>query len=318
MKHLRTLRHISEVAKTGSIRKTAERMNLTPSALTRKIQDFEQELGTEIFERMAGGVRPNAAGELLLRHIREQISDFDRLRSQIADLSGMRRGHVAIACSQAFAHHFIPHEIARYREQFPQVSFEVRVIDHREAVAALHAHEVDLALVLQPPAGQDFQALVTSAPTLCAMMAAGHPLAGAVAAPGAETEPGPDLPVRLRDCLRYPLILPDRSTAGRYLFEIALRRAGMEAEVAVTSNSFEFVRSYLLREPLIGFQVMSGLPPLPEQAATGLVFRQVDRRDAATATLALGQLRGRSLSVAAAKFAEQVSRSLDRDNAAGG
>jgi hypothetical protein len=108
------------------------------------------------------------------------------------------------------------------------------------------------------------------------------------------------------------LILPDRTTAGRYLFDVAIHRAGLEANVAVTSNSFEFVRSYLQREPLVGFQVMSGLPPLDERERSGLVFHRVDDRDAPTATLAFGQLRGRSLPVASAKFAEQVLKSLDQ------
>jgi DNA-binding transcriptional LysR family regulator len=299
VKHQKTLTYIAAIAKTGSIRRTAERVNLTPSALNRKIQDFEHELGTEIFERLPGGVRPNAAGELVLRHIRDQLSDFERVKSQIADLSGMRRGHVTIACSQAFAYHFIPDEIARYRAQFPVVSFEVRVIDHREAIAALNAHEVDLALVLQPPAEPLFRVLVSCAQPLCAVMAVDHPLAG-------------NSPVRLHDCVRYPLILPDRTTAGRYLFDVAMHRTGLECDVVATTNSFEFVRSYVVREPLVAFQVMSGLPPRREREHVGLAFREVDRRDAPSATLALGQLRGRSLPVASAKFAEQVSKRLDQ------
>jgi DNA-binding transcriptional LysR family regulator len=301
MKHLRTLGYIAAVAKAGSIRKTAAQANITPSALNRKIQDFERELGTEIFDRLAGGVRPNAAGELVLRHIRDKLSDFERVRSQIADLSGMRRGHVAIACSQAFAYYFMPEQISRYRAQFPLVSFEVRVIDHHEAIAALNAHEVDLALVLQPPAGTIFQILFSCVQPLCAMMAIGHPLA----APG---------PVRLRECLRYPLILPDHTTAGRYLFDAAAHRAGIEGNVVVTSSSFEFVQNYLLREPLVGFQVMSGLPPPEQRKRLGLAFRRVDSRDAPSATMALGQLRGRALPVAAAKFAEQVSKSIDQQS----
>ena len=296
MKHLKPLTYIAVIAKSGSIRKAAERISLTPSALNRQLQAFEREIGTEIFERLAGGVRPNAAGELLLRHIRDQISDFERVRSQIADLGGMRRGHVTIACSQAFAHYLIPKEIERYRSTFPLVSFEVRVCDHREAVAAMDAHEVDLALVLQPPAAPAFQVIFSCAQPLCGMMAADHPLAGAS-------------PVRLRDCLHYPLALPDRTTAGRYLFDVATHRVGLPFDVRVTSNSFEFLHAYLLIEPLVAFQVMSGLPPVSKRR--GLVFREVDRRDAPTATLALGQLRGRSLPVASAKFAEQISRSID-------
>ena len=102
MKHLRTVTYVAEVARAGSIRRAAERLNLTPSALTRQIQDLEYELGTPIFERLPQGMRLNAAGELFARHIRDQAADLDRVRSQIADLSGVRRGHVALACSQAF------------------------------------------------------------------------------------------------------------------------------------------------------------------------------------------------------------------------
>ena len=66
MRHLRLLSYINEVARTGSIRRAAEQLNLTPSALNRRIQDVEAELGTAIFERLPRGVRLNAAGELLI------------------------------------------------------------------------------------------------------------------------------------------------------------------------------------------------------------------------------------------------------------
>lgn len=298
MKHLQTLNYIVAIAKTGSIRRTAARVNLTPSALNRKIQAFEHEIGTEIFERLAGGVRPNAAGELLLRHFRDQLSDFERVRSQIADLSGMRRGHVTVACSQAFAYHLIPEEIESYRRKFPLVSFDVRICDHGEAITALNAHEVDLAMVLQPPAVPGFQVLHSCAQPLCAFMSAHHPLAGTK-------------PVRLRECLRYPIALPDRTTAGRYLFDVATHRAGLQFNVVVVSNSFEFLRSLVARESVVAFQVMSGLPPSNEVG--DLLFRRVDPRDAPTVMLALGQLRSRSLPVASAKFAEQLSSRLDAD-----
>ncbi len=53
MKHLRLLHYVDEVARVGSIRRAAERLNLTASALNRRIQDIEEELGTPIFERPA-------------------------------------------------------------------------------------------------------------------------------------------------------------------------------------------------------------------------------------------------------------------------
>ena len=101
MRHLTPLRFVDEVAKAGSIRRAAETLAITPSALNRRILSIEEELGVQIFERIPGGVRLNTAGEFLVHHIRNQVSDLDRVLSQIADLSGVRRGHVSIACSQA-------------------------------------------------------------------------------------------------------------------------------------------------------------------------------------------------------------------------
>ncbi|MDP4021913.1 LysR family transcriptional regulator [Methylobacterium sp. NEAU 140] len=295
MKHLRSLSYVAEVARSGSIRRAAERLNITPSALTRQIQDIEYELGTPIFERLAHGMRLNAAGELLVRHIRDQAADLDRVRSQIADLSGVRRGHVALACSQAFVTQMVPEEVEAYRARFPQVGFTVQVRDHVQAVAALAAFEADLALVLQPPPSAELHPLYSGQQTLCALMRVGHPLA---------MDTGP---VRLRDCLVHALALPDRSLAIRHHIDHALARRGVELHSTVESGSLEFLRNLVLREDVVSLQIPIGIPDDPR-----LHSRPIDTRDLAPMTMIVAQLRGRLLSVAAAKFADQLVARLNR------
>ncbi|MCP1535256.1 LysR family transcriptional regulator [Methylorubrum extorquens] len=295
MKHLRSLTAVAEVARSGSIRRAAERLNITPSALTRQIQDIEYELGTPIFERLAQGMRLNAAGELLARHIRDQAADLDRVRSQIADLSGVRRGHVALACSQAFVTRMIPEEVETYRAQFPQVAFTVQVRDHVQAVAALVSFEADLALILQPPPSAELHALYAGRQSLCALMRASHPLASE------------DGPIRLRDCLGHALALPDRSLAIRHHIEQALARRGIEMRATVESGSLEFLRNVVLREDVVSFQVPSGIPDDPR-----LRSRLIDARDLEPMSVVLAQLRGRLLPVAASKFADQLAARLNR------
>ncbi len=217
------------------------------------------------------------------------------MRSQIADLSGVRRGHVALACSQAFVTQTVPEEVEAYRAQFPQVGFTVQVRDHAQAVAALIAFEADLALVLEPPPSADLHPLYTGDQPLCALMRAGHPLAA---------EEGP---VRLRDCLGHALALPDRSLAIRHHIEQALARRGVGLRPAVESGSLEFLRNLVLREDLVTLQIQSGIPDDPR-----LRSRPIDGRDLTPMTLYLAQLRGRLLPVAAAKFADQLSARLNR------
>ena len=133
MKYLKTFELIEAVVRAGSIRKAAEDTNLTASALNRRIQNFEQEFGWPIFERLPRGMRLNPAGELLMHHIGLQRTDLARVQSQVADLSGERRGHVSIACSQALLPYFLPEQIAIYRAAHPGVTFTVNVRDRAQA-----------------------------------------------------------------------------------------------------------------------------------------------------------------------------------------
>lgn len=296
MKHLRTLSCIADVARSGSVRKSAERLNITPSALTRKIQDFEHELGTPVFERLAQGMRLTAAGELVLRHAQEQAAGLERVRSQIADLSGVRRGHVRIACSQAFANQLMPDEIETYRRQHGLVSFQVQVRDHVHAVAALAGFEADLALVLHPPPAPELRVVFSCQQPLCALMASDHPLAAGTG------------PVRLRELLQHPVGMPDRSLAIRHLLDAAITRAGLPVLTVIESGSLEFLRNYARREHVVSFQIASGIPA----DVPGLAVREIDARDIAPVQVVLGHLRGRTLPIAAAKFADQLANSLDR------
>ena len=108
MRHLQQLRYIDAVARTGSIRRAAESLAITSTALNRRILAVEEDLGTPIFERLPNGVRLSVAGELFIQYARQQLSDMARVQSQIADLSGERRGHVSMVCGQAMMLQFLP------------------------------------------------------------------------------------------------------------------------------------------------------------------------------------------------------------------
>ena len=80
MRHLLVLKYTEKIAETGSLRSAAEQLNITPSALNRRVLGLEDELGVAIFERHPSGLRPNIAGEILLKHIRDQFADMDRVK----------------------------------------------------------------------------------------------------------------------------------------------------------------------------------------------------------------------------------------------
>jgi len=296
MRHLRILRYVDEVARAGSIRKAADQLNVTASAVNRRIMDLEDELGAPLFERRPRGVRLTAAGEVFVHYLREQSGDAERMKSQIEDLKGLRRGTVRIACSQALALDFLPREIAEFRARHPHVSFAVKVADHEQAMEALAAYQVDIVLVFRPPFLANFQPLMTLEQRLVAVMARDHPLAGKRA-------------VRLRDCAAFPVALPERSIGGRQLLDEVMARSGLSFNVAAESNSFELLRGLVLHAGLVSFQIRIGT--MPEGNKLGMAMRPIDERDVPRANLVLGQLRSRNLPIPAAIFAERLSRALE-------
>ncbi|MEM9432605.1 MAG: LysR family transcriptional regulator [Pseudomonadota bacterium] len=294
MRHLLIYDMIEAVHRSGSIRKAAEDTNITASALNRRIQAFEEEFGSEIFERLPRGMRLNPAGELLLHHIRLQHQDMARVHSQVADLSGVRRGHVKIACSQALLPYFLPREISKYRAEFPDVTFTVNVRDRIQAERDLVNFDSDLALVFEPAHMVDFEVLHAVNQPVIAVMSAAHPLAGQTS-------------LRLRECLEYDLILPASQFGVRVLLDQASARLGRKLEPVLETDSFDMVRHFAAYGQGIGFQIPVGLNAL---ARPDMAFVPISERDVSGGELFLGHLRGRTLPVAALKFATQVLTSL--------
>lgn len=292
MRHLITFQYIEAIARAGSIRKAAEDMNITASALNRRIQRFEEEFGSEIFERLPRGVRLNPAGELLIRHIRNQESDLRRVQSQVADLSGIRRGHVSIACSQALVPYFLPAQISIYRREHPGVTFSVNVRDREAAETDLSNFESDIALVLEPNFMVDFQVQSVVPQVISVILCDDHPL-------GQEQE------VRLRDCLDYPCVFPTAQYGVRHLLERAAEENSRILSPIIESDSFDFMRHYALHEDALAFQIPIGLEP-----KSGLINRPLSVKDVPPGNLLLGQMRGRALPVASAKFMQQLEIAL--------
>ena len=291
------LEYVDAIARSGSIRRAADALSITPSALNRRLLSIEDELEVQIFERLPRGVRLNAAGEILIQHIRAQLSDFERVKSQIADLSGVRRGEVAIACSQALLPFFLPEQIERYRSEHPIVQFCVLPRDRSAAEAALSDFTADLALVFEPLTISDFQEIISVRQSIRAVMDRSHPLVN-------KTE------LRLRDCLEYPLALPTKTYGVRLLYDQALAKLNQFVSPVLESDSFEFLRLSVRNTDLITFQIDVGLAADENQSST--VSRPIATADIATGLLYLGHLRGRVLSVAAAKFATQLAQELSK------
>jgi DNA-binding transcriptional LysR family regulator len=298
MNAMRVLSYIDMVARTGSIRRAAERLHISSTAVNRAILALERELGVQLFERRQNGVRLSSAGEAYVLFARQTLGGLDRVRSQMEDLRGIRRGRVSIATIQSVAGTLLPQAIAAFQVNHPGVVFEVAVLGNDAILEALETDTVELGIAFNPPPHPGTSALASLEQSLCVVMAETHPLASRAT-------------LRLHECTDYKLALADNSRVGRQLMDGMLRRAGFRGSPALVSDSFELLAAWCREGTGLCFQIGVGVP-----RGTGLVSVPLDERGAPGPLVVLAR-RGRALTLQASSFADALTGLLKGQHATG-
>ena len=92
---LNLLRSLVAVADAGAITEAANRLGVTQPALTRRIQQLEQEFGAELLSRSRKGAELTELGRLVEREARLLIDRYDALKQEVASHSSVAGGYRA-------------------------------------------------------------------------------------------------------------------------------------------------------------------------------------------------------------------------------
>ncbi|KQO73582.1 hypothetical protein ASF18_17590 [Methylobacterium sp. Leaf89] len=232
MLHARMLGYLDEVARTGSIRRAADRLGIAASSINRQILALEAEFGVQLFERLPRRMRPTVAGELLIAHVRQTLRDHAELRSRFIDLQGQRRGLVRIATMSGLSNTLMPPLLHWMWANQPYVKLVVRAMPRDDVVSAVINAEADLGLGYQMPSDPKLRVLARTTSRIGVVTAPGHALALRCAGGS----------VSLSDCIGYPMVIPDRSvTIGAFLAE-AFERSMIGVESIAETNSIELLK----------------------------------------------------------------------------
>lgn len=136
------------VAECGSFAQAARRLNLTPAALSQRMQALEAVLGHPLVARVGRTVRPTAAGLAILPQVRALLEDARALR--LTANSGEPAGPIRIGATASAMTGMIPDILARMRAAFPKVEFYIRPGSSLELHQALLARDLDVALLVHP------------------------------------------------------------------------------------------------------------------------------------------------------------------------
>lgn len=291
----RFTRYFTEVARLGSIRKAAEVLHVSASAIDRQLLAAEQEFGVPLFERLPSGMRLTAAGELLIGATRQWQKDYGRVLAQMADLQGLKRGHVDFAVIDALADGFVPQAIAAISAEFPQITYGVQVRDNADIAAAIVAGEVDFGLLLEPMSHPDLAVRAHVDIALGIVTAPDHALAGRGG-------------VRLNQTTGYTMIMPDQPLMIHERAAALVATTGFRTDKCLSSNNVRMMRS-LIREDA-GIGILSWLDVMTEVRQQQLAFIPLTDAMLRPMTLCLCVASRRRLSKAGEMTIQYLERQL--------
>jgi DNA-binding transcriptional LysR family regulator len=233
--HSRRLRHFLAVYAHRSLARAAEQLHVTQPALSKSIQQLEEELRVALFERTPLGMIPTRYGEALQLHARAIEAEMQNAAREIAALAGTSGGELTVGVTPSVATSLVPRAFLAVRAQRPGIRLNVVEGLMENHVPALRRGELDLVIGGAPrERAPDLQTELVQKDAIRVYARAGHPLAGATHV----------LPESL---LEYPWVLPPSTQC--WLADLdrvfAVRGQPPPAPAAVT-NSAGFIRSMLL------------------------------------------------------------------------
>lgn len=219
---LERLRIFIAVAERNHVTAAAKTLNLTQSAVSNAIAALEAEHGVSLFDRVGRGVALNETGRAFLPEARAVLARAAAAGAVLADLSGLRRGRLAVFASQTIASYWLPERLVAFYKAHPGVELSVQIGNTREAAEAVLSGAAELGLV---EGEVDEPGLIQSrigADEVVVVVRPDHPWAGR-------------RKLIAKDLVSGDWVLREPGSGTRSTMEIALREAGVALEALVVT-----------------------------------------------------------------------------------
>jgi DNA-binding transcriptional LysR family regulator len=122
------------LAEHQAFNRAAESLNITQTALSRRLQNLEAFLGVRLVERTTRSVALTRLGENFLPQARRLLTDLAAALTEIRETGKALRGDVTLACVPTVGVHYLPRILQLYGARYPDN--RVRVLDHASSAVA--------------------------------------------------------------------------------------------------------------------------------------------------------------------------------------
>ena len=148
---LRQIEVFHAVYTTGSISAAARALHVSQPSVSKVLHHTQYQLGFELFTLVRGRLVATDEAHALFVEVREIFERIGSLHKTVANLRNGGGGHLRLAVVPSLGLHVAPRAIALFRQQYPNVTFDVQTLHHDALFRALYERECDIAIAYNPP-----------------------------------------------------------------------------------------------------------------------------------------------------------------------
>lgn len=137
------------VAAAGNFVGAAQRLYVTQSTVSARIQALELQLGATLFRRGRGGAELTPAGRRFLRHAKTLVQTLEQAKHDVGLPAGFR-GSLALSGRIALWDGFLPRWVAQMRQAHPDISLRLEVGFEEGIMQGLIQGTVDVGVMYTP------------------------------------------------------------------------------------------------------------------------------------------------------------------------
>jgi LysR family hydrogen peroxide-inducible transcriptional activator len=196
------LRYFCAVARTASFTRAAEREHIAQPSLSQQIRKLEEELGSQLFDRLGRAVRLTTSGQALLPRAEEILRRLSEARLEVQECSNDECGKLVVGSIPTIAPYYLPSCLSDFSRNYPGVAFRVVEEITRDLLERVHQGTVDLAIVALPLQGEHGSRFELFRERLYLVVPENHRLASAQVASLEEVADDPFLLLKDGHCFR--------------------------------------------------------------------------------------------------------------------
>lgn len=142
------LQYFQELAKTGHMGHSAEKLYISQPSLSISIAKLEEELGILLFERKGHRLILTQEGQLFLKHTEQILREIEEAKIHMQRLSWARETKIRLGCISPVMREYFPRQMQDFlaRKENAEVEFEFATENTEELVRRLKNGIYDVLL----------------------------------------------------------------------------------------------------------------------------------------------------------------------------